>query len=857
MIRIEAGDGGNSFGNSAPGGAGGVVQNIFVGFETVPGKAAPQRSLTSFNDAVLVQGGEGGDGRIAGAGGAIRGASIFASPEGEGNDIRILGGVGGATSVATLTAKAGAGGSISNVSVLNPSETLDAQESQILIVGGNGGSAAVGGSGNAGGSVNNVDLIGFQTLFRGGDGSSGQRLGGNGGFVSAVIVQSSFQGVHPESVVIDAGQGGNASTGKGGAGGRISDVTVRDGDLRELLINQGAGAGNGGSSQAGAGGIGGAVSLLDVTETDTGNAGAALIRSGSGGAGGLAGAGRAGGAAGAISDVNISAVQLDLTAVGGDGGSARASAAGGKGGEISGFSFVSSKQEVGSEVNASITGGLGGNGSGKGAGGAGGAVKTAAVSLGRSVEVLVGGVETAQVDGGNIVIRAGAGGNSTGGAAGVGGAVTTSSLITYAGDVTVVAANAGTGIRAGSGGRIESVGVEVGRNVSLTAGNGGGGGIGGDILHIGYKRAEETLNTIGSITAAGGPAPLGSVALVAGNGSGAGKVAGGGGSIVDIGGYVGLSGSTNITAGTGGAVATKAGSGGNIFDLGLFGGGGAGVVVRIAAGDASAATAAKAGGAGGNIIDVGLGVNPYNAANPGDPENALALDPRTVIQSVSAGNGGNTGLASGKGGKGGDVRGLNTHEDIGIRSGVAFGYSGMGGIFAGAGGLNTSVSHSATVLEARDGQAGSVLQVTADAIAAIVAGRPETGDILTIRNLATRVDDIILNGLNVPTEVDANGRYLNFATANLIGGVVSPNDAGVPYDPDNDPTTPAVLHPHANTFDAVNGEFIDTNPDGLFGLGDTLTAKTDGFIAALSFIDNAANVRPEALLTSVGGVITF
>lgn len=855
LIRIVAGDGGDNFlGSTGLGGVGGSLQNVFVGYETVPGKTAPQQSLTALSDAVLIQGGLGGDGRIAGAGGSIKSASVFASPSGAGNDIDLFGGVGGATTVASTAAKAGAGGSVSGILVLNPGNSIEAEASKIVVAGGNAGSASVGGSGNAGGFVSAANLIGSQTLLRGGDGSTGQRLGGNGGYVSAVIVQSSSQGVHPESVIIDAGHGGDASAGRGGSGGRVFDLTVRNGDLRELLINQTAGAGNGGMSQLGAGGVGGTVSMLDITESDTGNAGAAQIRSGSGGTGGVGGGGRAGGAAGAISTVNISGVQLDLTVTGGEGGLARSNAAGGKGAEINGLSFVSYKQQDGNEVNATILGGVGGDGAGTGAGGIGGAVSNASITVGRSVSVLVGGVESALVDGGNIVVTAGIGGDSTGGTSGAGGAIVNSSFISYAGDVTASAANAGSGVKAATGGRIDNLAVQVGRNVSISSGNGGGGGSGGDILHAGFVRAEEELNVIGSIIAAAGPAPLGAISLLAGAGSGAGKLAGNGGSIIDVSGYVGIAGATTFTAGNGAAVAAKAGNGGSISGIGLLGGGGAGAVVRISAGNAVDSSSAKIGGAGGDVIDVGLGVNIFNKANPADPENALALDPLTVIQHVSAGDGGGTGLASGKGGRGGDVRALNTHEDIGIRSGVGFGFDTMGGIFAGSGGLNTSITHTATTLEARDGQSGSVLQVTADAIAAIVAGKPQAGDILTVRNLAARVDDIILNGLNVATRVDANGTFLNFNTANLIGGVVNPSDAGAAY---NSPGTPPVLHPHANTFDAINGEFIDTNPDGVFGLGDTLTAKTDGFIAALSFINNAANVRPEAVLTSIGGVVTF
>ncbi|HEX5175462.1 MAG TPA: hypothetical protein VFV83_00455, partial [Chthoniobacteraceae bacterium] len=187
-------------------------------------------------------------------------------------------------------------------------------------------------------------------------------------------------------------------------------------------------------------------------------------------------------------------------------------------------------------------------------------------------------------------------------------------------------------------------------------------------------------------------------------------------------------------------------------------------------------------------------------------------------------------------------------------------FSTMGGLFVGAGGLNTSTSHSPATLGARDGHAGSVLDLTANAIAAIVAGRPEIGAVITIQNMATKVDQVILNGLENSTRVDPNGAFVNFDTANLIGGVKDPSAAGVPYD-DGDPQTPPVLHPHANTFDEtadpLTTEFVDNDNNDTFSLGDATTENTDGFIAAISYINNLTNVRPEAVLTIVNGVPTF
>lgn len=843
LITIESGRGGDSLaGSTGKGGAGGLIQNVFVGFEEVPGSKTPLRSLTSLNDEVVLQAGMGGAGRIGGAGGVIKANSIFASPEGLDSDIQVLGGDGGQTNVASTSAKAGVGGSVSDIFVLNPANSAAAHDSKIIVHAGDGGLTPAGGSGNLGGSINGATLIGFQYDLHAGDGSAGQKRGGIGGSLSSILLERGAEGVRPEIVRIDAGSGGAASAGIGGNGGNLTGLTVRDSDLELLAINQTAGAANGGASAIGRGSLGGSVSKLDVTETDTGNAGVALIRSGDGGSG------SGGGSAGSITTATIRAVQLDLNAAAGAGGNATVKGGGGKGGVISGFSFFSFNQAGGTEVSASVAAGAGGDGAGTGAGGAGGEVKNSNIQVGQAVRLQLGTTETALVDGGPITISGGNGGSSPGGAAGAGGAITRSTFISFAGDASLVAGDAGAGVKAGAGGRIDGVSIDVGQNVTLASGDGGGGGAGGNIAEVGYSRAIEDVDLIGTVVAAAGPAPLGAISVIAGNGSGAGKAAGNGGAIVNLSGFVGLSGMTEIIAGTGGAVATKAAAGGNVSGVSLFGGGGAGVEVRIQAGNASNAASAKTGGTGGSVVDVGLGVNPFNVLDPTDPDNAFALDPGTLIRHIAAGNGGDTGLASGRGGKGGDVKMVNAHEDIGVRSGEGFGFDTMGGIFAGAGGINTTVPHTATTRDVKDGAAGSVLQVTADAIASIVAGRPQTGDILTLRNLATKVDDIILNGLNNPARVDATGAYTNFDTANLIGGVVNPTEAGSAY--------PAA-HPHANTFDEALGEFIDNDGNDEFSLGDTITADTDGFIAALSYINNLANVRPEALMTSIAGVITF
>jgi hypothetical protein len=646
----------------------------------------------------------------------------------------------------------------------------------------------------------------------------------------------------------------------------VFDITILNGDLISLDINSTALAADGGTSKRGKGGAGGIVKDLFITELDTANPGLANIRGGNGGAGGdVPPLGGAGGKGGAISATTINAVQLDLNVTGGTGGNATLTGRGGVGGAITGFVFNSFKQDdTGGtpvpEVNATLTGGSGGNGAGSGAGGRGGDFKNGNIIVGRAIERFVGGVATAQVDGGIISVTAGAGGNADQGAAGAGGSLTGSALLSFAGDVSAKAGNAGTGAKRGNGGSVLNTAVDVGQNVTVTGGNGGAGGAGGDIRNVGYSRAIEGSALIGTITASAGAAPLGTVTIHAGDGSGAGKAAGAGGSITDLSGYIGINGLTSIIAGQGGGVSTKAANGGSIVDASLFGGGAAGAEVKIEAGNGGSGGSAKRGGAGGDIRNVGMGVNAFDLNDPTNPDNIFAIDPATIVRHIAAGNGGDTGLASGKGGNGGSINGLHAFSDIGVRSGEGFGFSTMGGLFAGAGGLNTSSGHTPTTAAPNDGAAGSVLDVTANTIATIVAGRPEAGSVITIQNLATKVDQVILNGFDNPTRVDANGTFANFDTANLIGGVKDPTAVGVPYD-DGDPQTPQVLHPHANTFDETadpaTTEFVDNDNNDVFSLGDATTANTDGFVAAISYINNLTNVRAEAVLTILNGLPTF
>jgi hypothetical protein len=271
--------------------------------------------------------------------------------------------------------------------------------------------------------------------------------------------------------------------------------------------------------------------------------------------------------------------------------------------------------------------------------------------------------------------------------------------------VTIDGGDAGAGgKKATSGGALNTVNINAATVISVSSGNGGAGGAGGNITRLGFAGVDT------------GASPLGSITIVAGDGSGAGNKAGNGGSIVNAVGYVGASGVTLLQAGLGGATAGRGAAGGSITDVSILGGGGVGAELRVQAGDASSTSNAKVGGTGGSVK--GLGVDP--------------LENGTIFRRIVAGDGGdNTG---GKGGLGGSVINVDVDGDIGVRRGQGFGYSFMGGIFAGLGGSGSSA-----------GAAGSVTGISADAIAAIVAGKVEQGSVIARENLVTQVSGIILN----------------------------------------------------------------------------------------------------------------
>jgi hypothetical protein len=323
---------------------------------------------------------------------------------------------------------------------------------------------------------------------------------------------------------------------------------------------------------------------------------------------------------------------------------------------------------------------------------------------------------------GSAVVEGGDGGNGVdfgggvGRAAGSGGGILLANVLASNGTGLLRGGNAGlTGVLPANGGSILGISPSTlsllftTETNTIRAGNGSNGGRGGDLQFVGYGSLEDDLN----------PGPLGNVTISAGNGSANGRYAGAGGSIrflqgslasdpdVAPPGYPSVV--TRISAGNGGGSTLASAPGGSILNVILERGGQVGSDLIIQAGDAGNARAAldavpRFGAAGGSVAAVSV----------------FDIKDGTIIRSIGAGDGGAATFRSGPGGSLNDIRTLG--DDIGVRSGEVFGYGTMGGLFAGVGG--------AVGPGGVRGLSGTVTNIGAEAVAAIVAGRVGAPDLV-------------------------------------------------------------------------------------------------------------------------------
>jgi hypothetical protein len=763
-LQVLGGDGGgNGTGN---GGAGGAVSNVWIGYEySSTARKSLIESVFAVKSNVLVQGGEGGFGLVAGAGGSLRTINVFADTPDQPSvqhEIIVRGGDGGDVPASARTA--GPGGSVSSVKVkdidIGTGLPSDRNYSDVLIAGGDA-SIAVGlapgalptGRGAAGGSVSNPVakpgqewLIGSSFVVEGGRGSDGQGGGGKGGSVSNLSFQP-FSSLYLRDLTVSGGAGGAATTGAGGTGGAISALTVPVGDLRKLSL---AGGSGGVSIAGGAGGLGGAISKVDVFDFDPSppekiSRLEAQIRAGDGGDGF-----RTGGAGGALQNVSLFSTSASLQARSGDGGDGTGGtrANGGAGGLVSGLAFLSARTTsilAPGEVFGMVSG-SGGDARGTGAAGAGGAISRV------NVEVP-----------GEVAIRSGDGGRAeNGGRTGAGGLVGSARIDSgfaaasvlrsvelaagSAGGPVVIGATPAVG---GSGGSVINAVLSAPLNITISAGDGARGGSGG---------AGGNLNSVGFYGQAVAGAPDGNVLLRAGSGGDAvsGR-SGAGGSITRAAGFTSDA-PANLTAnpandlrvfaGSGGSGGSAGGAGGSVNGLSLLGGYAPFSVVAGDGGDG------RAGGAGGNLLNIASAVE-------------------GVARVLAAGDGGDGN--GGRAGLGGSVDRVDIFGDIGIRAQKEYGFatdgSKMGGVFAGRGGLSGAV----------EANAGRVTNVTAQAISSIVAGRGDSPYLVSLVDAVylrgneaaikegTALPNIFENQIVSPGSGAANGVLGNGATLSLTG----------------------------------------------------------------------------------------
>lgn len=704
LVQIVGGHGGGAPNGVA--GAGGSISSVFIGYQLVGNKPLISRDLSV--DNYEVHAGAGGDGKTAGAGGSVSKIDVVTvTPNGLGEEVSIIAGNGGNSLILT-GGKTGAGGSLIDIKVRNSGATDGPGPKQglgsgILLEAGDAGNATGASIGSNGGSITNATLLGSEVKVFAGNGAAG-KIGGAGGSLKSIIVDQA-ESILAQNAIFNAGFGGEGSAGNGGAGGNISGVRIENGDFNLIQFNAGASA-NGGAGRGGKGGIGGSITNVDVFESDAEQShdGVLFARTGQGGDG-LKG----GGNAGSLTSSRFVVLNMDADVRTGGGGSVTGSGAagnGGSGGAMTSTEVVASGVHLGREAGGVIVTGNGGSGLGKaGSGGAGGDV--------RSVN--------SRFDGSGS-ITAGAGGSGDGGAAGKGASITVSGVFAEHGSAALIAGNAGAGgAKAGNGGSIvglstdQLTGIYAQKSLDVRAGAGTHGGAGGNIRYVGYGSSFATLT----------PSPSGNINIIAGDGSVQAKTAGVGGFIDNVTGAV-SSGSNTLTlihAGAGAGNADKSSAGGNVSNITITRGGQIGNVLVT-----NSFLVIEAGDAGDG------GANVKAGAKGGDVRSVAVTDIGGVIfRSLAAGDGGDS---SAKGGLGGSVDNVRVFgHTLGVKTGQVYGYSTMGGVFAGAGGAG------GTAKGQGPGDAGNVSNLSADSVSAIVAGK------LAAPKLVQKVSNITLNGL--------------------------------------------------------------------------------------------------------------
>ncbi len=257
VMGLFAGDGGNATaGNGGVGGAVTFSRPISGVTEFDPDMVGYDASVP----ALIVVGGEGGDGSLAGgAGGGVVNLTAQNSMFRDASNIArtslysavVIGGDGGQGN----TGVGGAGGAVQNA-------LLGVNSGFMAVIGGVGG-GSVNGKGGAGGGVLGSEFglvvsefaLGMSVL--GGGGGAGKTAGGAGGNLSGLRINTPQSTLNLSAFLI-AGSGGAAASasGLGGKGGDVMNVSQAKDYNSSINLVQ---AGNGGANPLGKGGAGGNV----------------------------------------------------------------------------------------------------------------------------------------------------------------------------------------------------------------------------------------------------------------------------------------------------------------------------------------------------------------------------------------------------------------------------------------------------------------------------------------------------------------------------------------------------------------------------------------------------------------------
>ena len=519
-----------------------------------------------------------------------------------------------------------------------------------------------------------------------GTAAAGRSISLNGGGKSLAVEFMSNPGEKGGSITgvtlakgvreISAGDGGDSTTGAGGVGGSIGKVSVLESPVK---IDVSAGDGGTGFAKGGAGGSTTDVSLHTTQGTDgwtitSGLGGDALKFKGAAGTGG------------ALTNVTleVAAVNGAISINSGSGGNSPSGKAGnspsgkaGNSGAVKGVTLINHGL-VGAPVN--IFSGDGGDlqtADGRGFRAAdSGAVSQVTVSN-------LGGLT-------GFDIHSGAGGGINGGqgTAGNSGAVT---------GITIheQAADSGTHlIHSGTGGALSAALPNIPIPIGPQATSFGNGGSSGNVSKItiedtvGATNAFEVYAGVPVNQFAGGNKGMGTFYSMSGAGAGA-----KGGSIGSVSDVILAAPTSKVIVGK----ADAAGSAGSTVDA-VAGNGGA--VTKISGSVGTLDILAPSGGIGGE-----------GRGGTGGSISKVDISAVTnFVHLIAAGNGGTGGKASGAGGSVADVKVAGNIGNFSANFGLTTDSMTMGGLVAGQGGLGAAN--------------GSITNVSATKIAAILAGRP-------------------------------------------------------------------------------------------------------------------------------------